>query len=307
MSGGAEGLLTTPSDASVASDPPAYTGKTIFEFLQEHEVDWNIFFSDLPFPLVFTALAQDAKYTSRMLPFDEFANAAASGDLPAMAWIDPNFQDVPDGTDNANDDHPPGDVARGQQFITQIVDALATSPAWSKTMLVITYDEHGGFYDHVEPPGTPPRADGPKDDDPNLNRYGVRVPAIVVSPWVPPGQVSHIIYDHTSILRTILLRFCTTSLSAEPGSTTPAGTTSTGTVSPTNAGAIGGSSGPGSVTPSMGARTDNANDLGSLLSRASPLKATPIASTIAALTPKPGSQSALTGIGATVRKGLFGF
>ncbi len=283
-------MLTTPSDASVASDPPAYTGKTIFEFLQEHEVDWNIFFSDLPFPLVFTALAQDAKYTSRMLPFDEFANAAASGDLPAMAWIDPNFQDVPDGTDNANDDHPPGDVARGQQFIAQIVDALTTSPAWSKTMLVITYDEHGGFYDHVEPPGTPPRTDGPKDDDSNLNRYGVRVPAIVVSPWVQGGQVSHIIYDHTSILRTILLRFCTTPWAAEPGSTT-----------------AGGGNGLGSVTPSMGARTDNANDLGSLLSLASPRKATPIAPMVAALAPKPASQSALTGIGATIRKGLLGF
>ncbi len=210
MSGGADGLLTTPSDASVAGSPPAYTRKTIFEFLQEHGADWNIFFSDLPFALVFAALAQDAKYTSRMLPVSEFVVSAATGELPAVAWIDPNFNDVPDGSDNASDDHPPGDVARGQQFIARIYDAIATSPAWSKSMLVITYDEHGGFYDHVLPAGTPPHTDGPKDDDPNLTRYGVRVPAIVVSPWVPQAQASHTIFDHTSILCTILLRFCTT-------------------------------------------------------------------------------------------------
>ena len=293
MSGGADGLLTTPSDASVAGSPPAYTRKTIFEFLQEHGADWNIFFSDLPFALVFAALAQDAKYTSRMLPVSEFVVSAATGELPAVAWIDPNFNDVPDGSDNASDDHPPGDVARGQQFIARIYDAIATSPAWSKSMLVITYDEHGGFYDHVLPAGTPPHTDGPKDDDPNLTRYGVRVPAIVVSPWVPQAQASHTIFDHTSILRTILLRFCTTPMRAETGSTTTTSDTATSSsTTSANTGVIGvmrmgGTGGLGSVTPSMGARTDTANNLGPLLSLDSPRKATPIAPVIAALSPSP--------------------
>jgi Phosphoesterase family len=70
-------------------------------------------------------------------------------------------------------------------------------------MLVITYDEHGGFYDHVPPPRNPP------DDDPrHFSRYGVRVPAIVVSPWVGRKSFSHELFDHTSIIKTILLRFC---------------------------------------------------------------------------------------------------
>lgn len=289
MSGGSGGLLTTPSDASVASNPPAYTMKTIFEVLQENGVDWNVFFSDLPFALVFTALAQDAQYTSRMLPFGTFLQKAPTGDLPSVAWIDPNYNDVPDGTDNANDDHPPGDVARGQQFIAQVVDALAASPCWSKSLLIITYDEHGGFFDHVQPPGTPPRIDGPKDDDPNLTRYGVRVPAIVVSPWVAKGQVSHTIYDHTSILRTILDRFC----AQKP------------VVVDTKIGQ--GGVGLPSTIPSMGARTDNANDLGPLLSLDVPRLATPISPAVASLASKPGTQSPLTGIGATLRMGLLGF
>jgi hypothetical protein len=108
-------------------NPPAYVLKTIFEVLQEHSVDWNIFFSNLPFALVFTALAQDAQYTARMRPISEFLNRAATGELPAMAWIDPNFNDVPDGTGNASDDHPPGDVQRGQQFVEQIFNALVAS------------------------------------------------------------------------------------------------------------------------------------------------------------------------------------
>lgn len=292
MTGGSGGLLTTPSDASVASDPPAYPMKTIFEVLQDHGVDWNMFFSDLPFPLVFTALVRDAQYTSRMLPMSAFLDRAETGDLPAMAWLDPNFNDVPDGTDNASDDHPPGDVARGQQFVAQVFNALAASPAWSKTMLIITYDEHGGFYDHVEPPGTPPRTDGPKDDDPNLTRYGVRVPALVVSPWVAQGEATHTVYDHTSILRTILLRYCVTPIESLPilaVAAKPAIGAGIGIDRPIVL---------ASNVPSMGARTDSANDLGPLLSLDAPRAATPIALAARAAGP---TSSPLTGIGATVR------
>jgi phospholipase C len=294
MTGGSGGLLTTPSDASVATNPPAYGLKTIFEVLQEHNVDWNIFFSDLPFALVFTALAQDAQYTARMRPISEFLDRAATGELPAVAWIDPNFNDVPDGTDNASDDHPPGDVKRGQQFVEQVFNALVASPAWSKTMLIITYDEHGGFFDHVEPPGTPPRNDGPKDDDPDMTRYGLRVPSIVVSPWVAQGQVAHTIFDHTSMLRTILLRFCAT----------PREVATDGADRRVS---LGGGLGLGSVVPSMGARTDNANDLGGLLSLGAPRVVSPFGQPTAALAQGMVSHSPLIGIGATIRRGVLGF
>jgi phospholipase C len=86
--------------------------------------------------------------------------------------------------------------------VLAVYHALAIGPQWDKTLLVVFYDEHGGFFDHVPPPAAP-------DDDPHtFGRYGVRVPALIVSPWVEPGSVSHTLFDHTSIIKTILLRFC---------------------------------------------------------------------------------------------------
>jgi phospholipase C len=125
---------------------------------------------------------------------------AAHGDLPRVAWIDPNFVDLSILEANSNDDHPPSDVRAGQELVMLVFRALAESPCWEKTMLVVTYDEHGGFYDH-ESPGVPP------EHDPQFRTYGVRVPAFVVSPFVEPCTVSHTTFDHTSITRTILERF----------------------------------------------------------------------------------------------------
>jgi phospholipase C len=130
-----------------------------------------------------------------------FLEDAASGNLPGVAWIDPNFADLRLGPTGSNDDHPPSDVTAAQDLVLKLYNAVVSSPAWPKTMLVITYDEHGGFFDHVQP--------GPAEDDfPACANYGVRVPAIVVSPWVEPRGVSHTVFDHTSIIKTILLRFC---------------------------------------------------------------------------------------------------
>ena len=131
-----------------------------------------------------------------------FLEDAAKGTLPAVAWIDPNFKDLNLYGGDSNDDHPPSDVHDGQLLVLSVYHALASSPLWEKTLLVITYDEHGGFFDHVPPPTA-------EDDDPGqFGSYGVRVPAIIVSPWVARGSVCHTVFDHTSIIKTILLRFC---------------------------------------------------------------------------------------------------
>jgi phospholipase C len=141
---------------------------------------------------------------------DTFVQRAAAGKLPSVSWIDPSFADLQTGlmrliSPPSNDDHPPADVAAGQALVLKVYDALASSPLWEKTLLVITYDEHGGFFDHVAPPADPP------DDDPaTFSRYGVRVPTLVVSPWVGRRSFSHDVFDHTSIIKTILLRFCLT-------------------------------------------------------------------------------------------------
>jgi phospholipase C len=329
LTGGSGGMINTPSDADVESDPPGYTLKSIFEVLHGAGIDWNVFYSDVPFALVFKTIAQDAEYTSRIRPITEFVSRAKTGDLPPVTWLDPNFNDFPDdpapgGTSDlaASDDHPPGDVARGQQFIANIYAALTQSPVWSKTLLIITYDEHGGFYDHVLPPGTVQRPDvvtpvggvhrgpaalpgtvdhpaapvveaaatsaaasgvdnthatleravgpmsgtpllpvrpGPPDDLSTLEVYGVRVPTFLVSPWVESGAVSKAVYDHTSVLRTILRRFCVEQPEVVVAELLPGVDTR-----------------PANI-PSMGKRTDNANDLESALSSTSPRLVAPIA------------------------------
>jgi phospholipase C len=133
-----------------------------------------------------------------------FLDDAANGNLPKLSWIDPNYNDLSILGQPSNDDHPPSDVRAGQAFVWSIYRALAGGPKeqWEKTLLVVTYDEHGGFYDHVVPPTDAP------GDTPEFQRYGVRVPALVISPWIEPETVCHTVFDHTSILKTILLRFC---------------------------------------------------------------------------------------------------
>ena len=131
-----------------------------------------------------------------------FLEDAANGSLPSVSWIDPNFSNFNPIGFQPNDDHPPADIKDGQELVLAVYHALATSPQWEKTLLIIFYDEHGGFFDHVAPPAAP-------DDDPDaFGRYGVRIPALVVSPWVEPASVSKTLFDHTSIMKTILLRFC---------------------------------------------------------------------------------------------------
>lgn len=137
-----------------------------------------------------------------------FFASARTGTLPSVSFIDPNFIDEADGQDN--DDGAPSDIAAGQNLIGRIVDAVMHGPQWSKTLLVITYDEHGGFYDHVNPLDPSFRAKAKPVS--GIDHYGVRVPAIVVSPWVDQGAVSNVVFDHTSIAKTIARRF----MSANP-------------------------------------------------------------------------------------------
>jgi phospholipase C len=129
---------------------------------------------------------------------DSFLDDAAKGELRDVSWIDPNFIDLSVLDPNSNDDHPPSDVRAGQSLVLEIYEALASSPNWEDTMLVIVYDEHGGFYDHVVPPAV--------SDGSGYPTLGVRVPALVVGPRVG-NFVCHDTLEHTSLIATILRRF----------------------------------------------------------------------------------------------------
>ena len=180
-----------------------------------------------------------------------FIEDVARGALPSVAWIDPNFSNFDPIGFPPNDDHVPADIRDGQELVLAVYHALATSPQWERTLLIVFYDEHGGFFDHVAPPEAP-------DDDPaTFRRYGVRVPALIVSPWIEPGSVSHTVFDHTSIIKTILLRFCPHALRQ------PTGREASAALKP-----------PGAPRH-MGLRVTQANDLGELLTRAAPRPAPP--------------------------------
>jgi phospholipase C len=174
---------------------------TVFRDLDRLGVTWSWYSSDPSLLRAFDPHYRTDASLEKFAFFDEyterqkrnFLSDARNGDLPNVSWIDPNFFKLPviDGQLEANDDHPPHDVTLGQKFIHVIYEALRNSPNWERSLMIITYDEHGGFYDHVRP-------DGPQ---------GPRVPALVVSPWVKPGQPCHDTLEHTSILKTILTRF----------------------------------------------------------------------------------------------------
>jgi phospholipase C len=131
---------------------------------------------------------------------DSFLDDAAKGRLRNVSWIDPNFVNLRVFDTSSDDDHPPSHIHAGQQLVLTLYDSLARSPSWDSTLLIITYDEHGGFYDHVSPPAV-------KDDDGSkYPTFGVRVPALVVGPRVRK-EVCHTRFDHTSLIATILRRF----------------------------------------------------------------------------------------------------
>jgi phospholipase C len=134
----------------------------------------------------------------KLVARDSFLDDVARGQLRDVSWIDPNFVDVRVLDPDSNDDHPPTSVLAGQALVLEIYEALYRSEAWPNTVLVVVYDEHGGFYDHVEPPAVV--------DDPEFKTLGVRVPALVIGPRVQ-NTVCHTLFDHTTLIKTILNRF----------------------------------------------------------------------------------------------------
>jgi phospholipase C len=168
---------------------------TIWDRLADAGRTGRYYYSDVPFLALW-----GAKYLPISRSVADFLADAAAGNLPDVAFIDPRFIDEGSGT--SGDDHPHADIRNGEAFLDQIYNAVVTSPEWKSTVLVVNFDEWGGFFDHVPPPTAPipPASAAAGDVD---GRLGFRVPNLVVSPWAPRGVVSHEQFDHTSVLRMI--------------------------------------------------------------------------------------------------------
>ena len=172
---------------------------TIWDRLAAQGVSGRYYYSDVPFLGLW-----GAKYTPISRTIDVFYADCALGTLPAVAFVDGSFLQELTGT--GADDHPYGDIRAGEAMMNRIYTAVTRSPAWSRTVFVINFDEWGGFFDHVPPPVAPiPPADqaaGNAD-----GRLGFRTPTLLISPFARRAHTSHVLYDHTSVLRMIEWRW----------------------------------------------------------------------------------------------------
>jgi phospholipase C len=193
----------------VNNSPPRfpYEMPTIFNRLTEKQRSWRIYYHDIPQSATLAKIWSELP--DHLYMFEgEFMADAMAGRLPNYSFIEPRYFSDPLLRRMPNDQHPPHNVLFGERLIARTYDALRNGPGWEQTLFIITYDEHGGNYDHVPPPA----AVSPDDLLPDgfaFDRYGVRVPAVIVSPFVPAGSIirppagSDYPFDHTSILATL--------------------------------------------------------------------------------------------------------
>lgn len=164
--------------------------RTFFDQVEEAGMTWRNYYNDTPWELFMEKMAFSH---DEVRPLHEFYSDAATGNLPSYAWINPaSGMDLKTGL-GSNDQHPDHDMRLGEALIKDIYEVLRASPQWNETLFVLTWDEHGGFYDHVTPPSKdiPPPGDGETSypEDFAFDRLGMRVPTLLISPWIPKGTV----------------------------------------------------------------------------------------------------------------------
>jgi phospholipase C len=167
---------------------------TIFDRLRERGKSSRIYYYDFPSSLLLNRQRLPENLSGYSLIKNFFTDARNEETFPSFVFIEPKYF----GADQ-NDDHPPHNIFKAQKLIADVYNAIRSNPdLWESTLLVVAYDEHGGFYDHIEPPAAVP-PDGHHEEW-TFDQLGVRVPAILVSPWVRAG-VEKTVFDHTSLLK----------------------------------------------------------------------------------------------------------
>jgi len=187
-----------------------YDQRTIFENIDQSKYNrtWSDYFTDLPSVYY---LKYPRRHPEKIHLIDEFYRDIAAGNISNLVFLEPRYDT--EGPDRpSQDQEPPHNVGEGDRFIKSIYEAIRASPLWNRTLFVLNYDEHGGFFDHVPPPHDCPSPDGieSKDSTPpfNFDRLGVRVPMVLISPWITKGlrigepPSGH--YEHSSFSATLL-------------------------------------------------------------------------------------------------------
>lgn len=182
--------------------PNQFSQKTIFELLDDYKISWKYYTDDGGYLKFFRPLYKKAR--SKIVPVWEYEFDLKQGTLPQVVFVE--------SLENEEDEHPSANIQLGQAWVAHKINALMKSDYWKKSVLFLTYDEGGAFYDHVPPPEacepdqTPPKL-WPTDVKGNFKRLGFRVPFVAVSPYVKRHHVSHTVYEHTSILKFIETKF----------------------------------------------------------------------------------------------------
>ncbi len=189
--------------------------RTIFDSLNTAGISAHYYYNNVPF-LALWGLA----YFFNTFSYHDFLSNAASGNLPAVSYVDPIYTVLDDGT--GNDDHPHADIRRGDAFLAETFHAVASGPKWKNTVFIVNFDENGGFFEHV----APPRAAAPNNVDPDIVKgktlLGPRVPTVIASPFTRGNPTSprvvHTVFDHTSALKLIEWRWGLSPLTARDAS-----------------------------------------------------------------------------------------
>ena len=189
----------------VDMNPNYLSLKTIFEVLDQNGISSKIYYTDYTLGLAVEFIIKRAR--EFLFFFDDFRNDCKKNKLPALSFVEPRFNDLstPGEFFGASDQHPDHNMRLGERVINDVYQAITSNKqTWESTLLLITYDEHGGLYDHVPPPATVNPGDKPLDATLfDFKRLGVRVPAVLVSPFIKKGTIIHDrIFDHSSIIAT---------------------------------------------------------------------------------------------------------
>jgi phospholipase C len=195
---------------------------TIYDLLDNDKRDWMIY-SDDEFPQVLSIAGMRANFHKHFRPFKLFKQDVSDPLFSkSYVFLEPDYHAFTGKFLGGNSQHPMDDVTSGEKLLKNVYESIRSSPHWEKSLLIITYDEHGGFYDHVIPPATIHPGDSITEPGNNHNNFdfrqlGLRVPTIIVSPLVAKGTIDHTIYDHTSVLATIEKLFKLGSLTKRDG------------------------------------------------------------------------------------------
>src|SRR5579863_2255826 len=216
------GLIASPDPTEILSNPTKYnrdatgffkfSNGTIYKSFDAAHVSWCVYRFDLPQIASIEGMMVHMLPGGKIKEYAQFKNDIQNGTLAQYSFIEPDYK-TQSNFAGGNSEHAVGDIREGEKLIKNIYETVRNSSIWDKTLLVIVYDEHGGYFDHELPPVNDQYATGDDDrynGDPvhfDFRTLGVRVPALIISPWIPKNLIDHTLYDHTSLLATVEKRW----------------------------------------------------------------------------------------------------